>query len=196
LETIGIIGAGAWGTALAATLQRAGRKVVLWAREPEIVESIRTQGRNTLFLPEITLDGVVATGDLAAAAAADAVLLVVPAQFLRATCRQLRPHWRSGAPAVLCAKGIETDTGATMSETASAELPGVTLAVLSGPTFAIEVAQGLPTAITLACGDSVQGQRLVTAIGTSHFRPYLTDDVVGVEMGGAVKNVLAIACGV
>jgi glycerol-3-phosphate dehydrogenase (NAD(P)+) len=123
-------------------------------------------------------------------------LLVVPAQFLRSLCQRLRPHWSAGVPAVICAKGIETDRFSTMSEVVTQELPGTPLAVLSGPTFAIEVASGLPTAITLACADAVLGQRLVDWIGTPSFRPYLTDDVIGAEMGGAVKNVLAIACGV
>jgi glycerol-3-phosphate dehydrogenase (NAD(P)+) len=196
METIGIIGAGAWGTALAATLRRAGRQVVLWAYEAEVAQAINATGRNALFLPEVALDGVRATNDLGEAAAAEAVLLVVPAQLVRGVCQQLRGVWRADTPLVLCAKGVEIATGATMTEAAGAALPEARLAVLSGPTFAIEVARGLPTAITLACRDTALGQRLVAAIGTPHFRPYLTDDVTGTEMGGAVKNVLAIACGI
>ena len=197
MNKIAVIGAGAWGTALAATLNRAGRTVSLWAFEPEVAAGIATEGRNPLFLPEIPLSGVAATGDLAAAtAAAQAVLLVVPAQFLRAICRQLRAVWPQGAPAVICAKGIENGSLAAMSEVVAEELPGAPPAVLSGPTFAIEVARGLPTAITLAAADTALGRRLVKAIGTASFRPYLTDDVIGAELGGAVKNVLAIACGV
>ncbi len=196
METIGIIGAGAWGTALAATARRAGRNVVLWAHEPEVAEGIVRDGRNPLFLSEVALEGVRPTVDLAAAAAADAVLLVVPAQFLRAICRRLRPAWKPGTVAVICAKGIETQSCALMTEVVAEELPEAERAVLSGPTFAIEVARGLPTAVTLACEDTVLGQALVQAIGTPTFRPYLTDDVTGAEMGGAVKNVLAIACGV
>lgn len=196
MAKIGIVGAGAWGTALAASLSRAGHHGVLWAHEAEVVDGIRGNGRNPLFLPDIVLTGVTATTDLAAASDADAVLLVVPAQFLRGLCRRLRPHWPAGVPAVICAKGVETDSFAAMSEVVAEELPAARLAVLSGPTFAAEVARGLPTAITLACGDAGLGQRLVEWIGTPSFRPYLTDDVIGAEIGGAVKNVLAIACGV
>lgn len=196
MAKIGIVGAGAWGTALAATMSRAGHDCLLWAHEPDVVEGIRNSGHNPLFLPEIALTGVVATGDLALMGDVDVVLLVVPAQFLRAQCRRLRSHWKDGVPAVICAKGIETDSFAAMSEVVRAELPAAPLAVLSGPTFAVEVARGLPTAITLACADAVIGQKLVDWIGTPSFRPYLTDDVIGAEVGGAVKNVLAIACGV
>ncbi|MTJ81990.1 MAG: NAD(P)-dependent glycerol-3-phosphate dehydrogenase [Telmatospirillum sp.] len=196
MARIGVVGAGAWGTALAAVMGRAGHECVQWAREAEVVQGINGTGRNPVFLPGIDLKGVRATGDLAQATDADAVLLVTPAQFLRGLCRQLRPLWRTGVPAVICAKGIETDSFATMSEVVAAELPGQPLAVLSGPTFAIEVAKGLPTAITLASADAALGRRLVDWIGTQSFRPYLTDDVTGAEMGGAVKNVLAIACGV
>ena len=197
MNKIAVIGAGAWGTALAATLGRAGRAVTLWAYEPEVAAGIAATGRNPLFLPEIALPAMVATNDLGAACVgAGAVLLVVPAQLLRGVCRQLRPHWPQGAPAVICAKGIETGSLAVMSEVVAEELPGTMAAVLSGPTFAIEVARGLPTAITLAAADTGLGGRLVEMVGTPSFRPYLTDDVIGAEMGGAVKNVLAIACGV
>lgn len=196
MEKIAVIGAGAWGTALAATLSRAGRSVLLWAHEPEVAAGIAANGRNPLFLPDILLNGVTAVTDLALTADADALLLVTPAQFLRALCRRLRPHWPEGRPAVICAKGIETGSLRTMSEVVAEELPQAALAVLSGPTFAIEVASGLPTAITLAASDTEMGHRLVRAIGTASFRPYLTDDVIGAELGGAVKNVLAIACGV
>lgn len=196
MARIGIVGAGAWGTALAAVMSRAGHACVLWAHESQVADGIRATGRNPVFLPEIELSGVSATGDLALATEADAVLLVVPAQFLRSQCRRLAAHWRPGLPAVICAKGIETDSFSAMSEVVAAELPQAPLAVLSGPTFAVEVARGLPTAITLACADAAVGRRLVDWIGTPTFRPYLTDDVIGAEMGGAVKNVLAIACGV
>jgi len=196
IKSIGVVGAGAWGTALAATARRAGRDVTLWAREEEVVASINQSGRNALFLPDILLDGVRATGDLAAMADQDALLLVVPSQFLSAICRQLKPHLRAHTPVVLCAKGVELSTGRLMSELIEQELPGSPLAVLSGPTFAIEVARGLPTAITLASSDAALAQSLAAALGGPMFRPYVTDDVVGTEMGGAVKNVLAIACGV
>ncbi|MGE5516461.1 MAG: NAD(P)H-dependent glycerol-3-phosphate dehydrogenase [Bacteroidota bacterium] len=197
MDSIGIVGAGAWGTALAATAQRAGRAVTLWARESDLTEAINSTRRNSLYLPDVLLaDGIRATSRLDEVAAADAVLLVTPAQHLGATCRALAPLWRAGVPAVICAKGVEQSTGRMMTEVVEAALPGAPVAVLSGPTFAIEVARGLPTAITLACADAVLGQELVEALGTPTFRPYLADDLVGAEIGGAVKNVLAIACGI
>lgn len=197
MKTISVVGGGAWGTALALTARRAGRDVVLWAREPAVVESINTNHSNPDYLPGISLDPAIrATTDHAEAASADAVLLVPPAQHLRAACRALAPHWRAGVPAVICAKGIELSTCAMMADAVAAELPNAEVCVLSGPTFAIEVAKGLPTAITLACADAALGQKLVEALGTASFRPYLSDDLVGAQMGGAVKNVLAIACGI
>jgi glycerol-3-phosphate dehydrogenase (NAD(P)+) len=197
MRTIGVMGAGAWGTALALTAARAGRSVTLWAREPEVVEQINTRRVNEIFLPGIAIEpGIRATTDPAEVAAADAVLLVTPAQHLRTACQGLAGHWRPGVPAVICAKGIETTSRALMSEAVAAELPGVPVAVLSGPTFAIEVARGLPTAITLACVDHLLGMALVEALGTPSFRPYLTDDLAGAQIGGAVKNVLAIGCGI
>lgn len=197
MNKIGVIGGGAWGTALALTAIRAGRDVVLWAREPEVVDAVNTGHANPQFLPGIPLDPALrATGDLAEVAASDAVLLVSPAQHLRAACRSLAPHWRSGVPAVICAKGIELSTCALMQDAVAAELPAAPVAVLSGPTFAAEVARGLPTAVTLACADAALGRRLVDALGTATFRPYLSDDLVGSQIGGAVKNVLAIACGI
>ncbi len=197
MKRIGIIGAGAWGTALAATLRRAGRDVVLWARESEVADAINTIGENAVYLPGVALDsGIRATTDLAAVVDAEAILLVAPAQHLRSLCGQLRPLWRPGLPAVICAKGIENATGRLMSEVVAEELPEASIAVLSGPTFAIETARGLPTAVTLAAADAALGTRLAERIGTPTFRPYWTDDIVGVQVGGAVKNVLAIACGI
>jgi glycerol-3-phosphate dehydrogenase (NAD(P)+) len=198
MQRIGIIGGGAWGTALALTAQRAGREVVLWARESEVAAAINRRHVNTLFLPEIALDPAIrATVELGEAARdRDAVLLAVPAQHLRALLAALARHVAAGLPAVICAKGIEEKSGALMSEIAAACLPQSPLAVLSGPTFALEVAQGLPTAVTLACADAALGDRLIAALGTRSLRPYLADDVVGAQIGGAVKNVLAIACGI
>ncbi|MBP2311339.1 NAD(P)H-dependent glycerol-3-phosphate dehydrogenase [Azospirillum soli] len=195
---IGVIGGGAWGTALALAALRAGREALLWAREPAVVESINTAHENRDYLPGVTLPPELrATGDLAEIGACDAILLVTPAQHLRSGCRQLAPHLRAGVPVVICAKGIELDSFALMSEAAEVELPaGTPIAVLSGPTFAAEVARGLPTAVTLACADTAIGAALVEALGSRTFRPYLSDDVVGSQIGGAVKNVLAIACGV
>ncbi len=179
------------------TAHRAGRSVTLWAREAEVVAAINERHENPIFLPGIALDPAIeATADFARAADADAVLLVVPAQHLRSVASGLAPVWRRGIPAVLCAKGIEIRTGALMSEIASAVLPGAPLAVLSGPTFAAEVGRGLPTAVTLATDDAALGQALIAALGTRSFRPYLAADLIGAEIGGAVKNVLAIACGI
>ena len=197
MNTIGIIGAGAWGTALAANAARAGRQVVLWAHEPDVAAAIAAKGENTQFLPGVALgNSVRATTDLAETTDADAVLLVTPAQHLRGICARMAPSWRKGVPAVICAKGIETTTGDLLDAAVSAELPNAVIAVLSGPTFAIEVANNLPTAITLACADAAVGRRLVDALGTATFRPYWCDDVIGTLVGGAVKNVLAIGCGI
>ena len=197
-QSIGVIGGGAWGTALALAALRAGRQTLLWAREPAVVEAINTAHENRDYLPGVTLPAALrATGDWAEVARCDAVLLVSPAQHLRSACGQLAPHLRAGVPVVICAKGIELDSHALMSEAAAAALPPSTpLAVLSGPTFAAEVARGLPTAVTLACADASIGAALVEALGSRTFRPYLSDDVIGSQIGGAVKNVLAIACGV
>ncbi len=197
MNRIAIIGAGAWGTALAATAHRAGRQVQLWGREVDLVQAINQTHVNALYLPHIPLAPEIrATHDLADLVQADAILLVPPAQHLRATCRALAPYLRPGIPVVICAKGIEQGSLCMMTEVVAAELPDAPQAVLSGPTFAAEVARGLPTAITLACTDAVLGQTLVEAVGTATFRPYLSDDPVGAEIGGAVKNVLAIACGI
>lgn len=198
MQRIGVIGAGAWGTALAMAAARAGRDVLLQAREAEVVNGVNQARENGLFLPGILLDPAIrATHSLAEAAAADAILLVTPAQHLRAACRALRPDLKPGVPVVICAKGIEIDTGELMTEAAAAELsPGQPLAVLSGPTFAAEVARGLPTAVTLAIRNAGLGQQLLAALGGRTFRPYLSDDLIGAQVGGAVKNVLAIACGI
>lgn len=197
INKIGIVGGGAWGTALAVACAAAGREVVLWARESAVVEAINGEHRNTMFLPDAALDPAIrATSDFADVAAMDAVLLVAPAQFLRATAAELAAHWSDGAPAVICAKGIEQGSGALMSEVVAEALPQARQAVLSGPTFAAEVAKGLPTAVTLACEDAELGSALVTALGTATFRPYLAHDIVGAEVGGAVKNVIAIGCGI
>ena len=197
IERIGIIGGGAWGTALANVAASLGREVVLWAREADVVDAINGDRRNPLYLPGVPIHaGVAANGDIAAACDAQAILMVTPAQHLRATLAAIAPNVADGMPVVVCAKGIEQGSGALLSDVVAEGLPGAVPAVLSGPTFAGEVAAGLPTAITLACRDAEAGQALVTALGGRAFRPYLTDDVTGAQIGGAVKNVLAIACGI
>ena len=198
MQRIGIIGGGAWGTALALTARRAGRDIVLWAREAEVAASINREHANPLFLPGVALDRAIrATVELGeAVTGSDALLLAAPAQHLRALAETLSPALPGGVPVVICAKGIEEETGALLSEAVAATLPQAPLAVLSGPTFAAEVAAGLPTAVTLACADDGIGQRLIAALGTRSFRPYLGHDLVGAQIGGAIKNVLAIACGI
>ena len=197
MARIGIIGGGAWGTALSLVVKRAGGAPLLWAREAEVVKSVNEDHENRQFLPGIPLDpGVRATGDLGEAAAAEILLMAVPAQFLRAVTRSLAPGYGAGTPLVICAKGIERKTSALMSEVLADVLPGAPIAVLSGPTFAGEVARGLPTAVTLACADAALGERIAHSLGTKTFRTYLSDDIIGAQIGGAVKNVLAIACGI
>lgn len=198
IETVGVVGGGAWGTALALAATRAGRSALLWAREPSVVEAINRTHSNPDFLPGVALSaGIRATADLAEVAQSDAVVLVTPSRHLRRACAGLAPRWREGVPAVIAAKGLEEGSLALMSEVVEETLPkGVPIAILSGPTFAIEVARGEPTAITLAIKDRGIGEKLVQALGGMTLRPYLSDDVVGAQIGGAVKNVLAIACGV
>ncbi len=194
-QTIGVIGAGAWGTALAQMLASDGREVVLWAFEPEVVAAINAEHRNPLYLPSATLAPTIrATGDLADLSGIDTVLVVTPAQVLG---RVLAGLPQSPRDLVLCSKGIEAGTGRLMNDVAREAAPGSAIAVLSGPTFAHEVAAGLPTAVTLACGGGqAQWERIAPALARPAFRPYYSDDVAGAEIGGAVKNVLAIACGV
>ncbi|HUC62820.1 MAG TPA: NAD(P)H-dependent glycerol-3-phosphate dehydrogenase [Alphaproteobacteria bacterium] len=197
MNRLGIVGAGAWGTALALLARRAGKDALLWAYEPELVDEINRRHENAPYLPGVTLDPAIrATGDLAELARADAIFLVTPAQNLRALVLRLATHLAKTIPLVICAKGIEESSGALMTEIVAAALPSNPLAVLSGPGFALEIARDLPTAVTLACRDADLGKRLVDAIGNRHFRPYLGDDPVGAEIGGAVKNVIAIACGI
>ena len=172
-----------------------GRDVLLWAREAELVDEINARRTNSLFLPSATLARTIrATGDLTEIARAELLLAVTPAQHLGAVLDAMPAHPRD---LVLCSKGIEAGTGRLMNHVARDAAPGSAIAVLSGPTFAHEVAAGLPTAVTLACGGgAAQWQRIAPAIARPTFRPYYSDDVTGAEIGGAVKNVLAIACGV
>ncbi len=192
---VGVVGAGAWGTALAQMLASDGREVLLWALEDGLAEAINTTHRNEPFLPSATLHPTIqATGELADMGACDVLLLVTPAQHLGSVMAQLGSFPQD---LVLCSKGIEAASGRMMHEVAHDAAPDCDIAVLSGPTFAHEVAAGLPTAVTLACGGGqAQWDRLAPVIARPSFRPYYSDDLVGAEVGGAVKNVLAIACGV
>lgn len=197
IDNIGVIGGGAWGTALAQTLRLAGRRVTLWAREPETVNDINVRHVNRTFLPGVDLDHeLVATEDLSALADTDALLMVAPAQHVRAIAMQLRPMLKPGQPIVLCAKGIEQTTGLMLGDVLGAVLPEQTHAVLSGPSFAADVARGLPAALTIACKREEIGRVLAERMGYRQFRLYWSSDTVGAEVGGALKNVLAIAAGI
>ncbi len=197
MSKIGIIGAGAWGSALAMIMRRAGNDVVLQAHEPETADDINQNHVNTVFLPGVELDpDIQATTRLSDAVDADAVMVVAPAQHLRTICEAAAADWPDNVPAIICAKGIEQKTCALMSEVVSMALPRKPVAVLSGPTFAIEVARDLPTAVTLACRDETLGKVLMEQMNTRHFRIYRSQDVMGAQIGGAIKNVLAIACGI
>ena len=197
MDRIGIIGAGAWGTALAATARRAGRDVVLWARDPDLAEGINLRNENRLYLPGVPLDPEIrATAEPAALAEAEVLLMVAPAQHLRAVSARLADHIPEGRPVVVCAKGIEQVSGKLMTEVLAETLPGRPLAVLSGPNLATEIACGLPAATTLAAEDKALAERLAAALGSKTFRPYISPDTVGAQVGGAVKNVIAIACGI
>src|SRR5215472_11384155 len=197
MRRLAIVGGGAWGTALAMVALRAGSLPILWARDPGVVAAINNHHQNPFFLPGVTLDPTItATVDLASATdGAEAALLAVPAQFLRGVLKSLGAGLGVGAPLLLCAKGIETSSLKTMSEVAAEILPASPSAVLSGPTFAAEVARELPTAVTIASADASLGRAFMQAIGSRRFRPYVSQDPIGAEIGGAVKNVLAIACG-
>ena len=198
MARIGVIGGGAFGTALACVVRRSGHDVVLWAREPDVAEWINRDRMNPIFLRGVPLiPGIVATTDLAVAAEdAEFLLLAPPAQHVRGVTNRLRPFLKPGTPVVTCSKGIERGTCALMSQVIAETLPGALIAVLSGPSFANEIAIDLPTGVTLACRDLALGERLAAAIGTPRFRTYLSDDVVGTHIGGVLKNVLAIACGI
>lgn len=194
-DTIGIMGAGAWGTALAFTALQAGRAVRMHAREPEVAAALNEGRGNPLYLPGIDLPPIPAFTDPSGLAGADAILAVVPAQFARGAFEAAAPYISAGTPVLLCSKGIERGSLCLMTDILGETVPGAIPAVLSGPSFAADVARGLPTAVTLACEDETLGARLMQAIGRPTFRPYWSGDLVGAEVGGAVKNVLAIACG-
>lgn len=197
ITKIGVVGAGAWGTALAQQSAKAGCDVTLWAREDEVVASINERHENELFLSGVALLGnIQATSQLTDIAGADFIFMVVPAQFVRIVLSDLKKHISENAVIVLCAKGIEQSSGKIMSEVVAEILPKSPLVVLSGPTFAHEVAKGLPSAVTVASKYQQIALRLSNAIGLPTFRPYASRDVLGAEIGGALKNVFAIACGI
>ena len=194
IERLAVLGGGAWGTALAQVAAAGGRDTLLWAREAEVVDAVNSAHENPVFLPGQKLDPAIrATSSLDDIADCDAWLVVTPAQHMRSV---LEAAPRGGKPMVLCSKGIDERSGQLLHEVARSACPGAPVAALSGPSFADEVAAGLPTAVTLAAEDKALGEALRERIARPNFRIYLSDDVIGAEIGGAVKNVLAIACGV
>ncbi len=193
---IAVIGAGAWGSALALTCARAGRQVTLWEHDPANAAQL-AKNRESLFLPGVRIDDrIVIAGDLDEAVRAQAILLVVPAQAVRAVATALTPLLIARTPLIVCAKGIERGTKKFMTEVIAECAPNAAPAILSGPSFAADVARGMPTAVTLAASDDKVAGELARAIGSASFRPYHSTDVRGVEIGGAAKNVLAIAAGI
>ena len=197
---LAVIGAGAWGTALTIAVERAARPEALrlWAHESEVAAAVNARHTNEAFLPGVEIPSMVhATNDLAEAAReAELLFVVVPAQHVRSVTRALAHHIAPGLPLILCAKGVEIESGKLMSEILAETCPQGRVAVLSGPTFAAEVAAGKPTAVTLACAEPALGPSLAATVGSTALRPYLSDDIVGAQVGGAVKNVIAIACGI
>ncbi len=197
LQHIGILGGGAWGTGLAQSARRAGRDVTLWAYEFETVSEINSHHTNRVYLPGVALDPAInATAKAKDLVSADLILLVAPSQFVRMVAQEIAPHFGAGKPVVICTKGFEEDTGEFMSAVVKAVLPEAGIAVLSGPSFAGEVARNLPTALTLACESEALGTKLMAALAHRSFRLYWTNDVLATQVGGAVKNVLAIATGI
>ncbi len=198
LQKIGIIGGGAWGTALSQALLRAGRDVLLWAREPEVVASINAGEGNKLYLPDVPLDPrLKATETFGDLISCHIWLLVAPVQHTRTICAQMAAIGaQETTPIILCSKGIEAGTLKFPQTVVEESLPKHPLAVLSGPSFAMEVARDQPTAVTLACADESLGKELAYAIGSRTFRPYYSDDLIGTQIGGAIKNVLAVATGI
>lgn len=194
IERLGVVGGGAWGTALAQVAAIGGRDTLLWAMESDVVEAVNAANENPVYLPGQALDPAIrATGELEELRSCDAWLVVTPAQHMRSV---LEATPRCDAPLILCSKGIEERSGQLLHDVAREACAGAPISVLSGPTFAHEVAAGFPTAVTLAAEDQALGERLRHRIASPKFRVYLSDDVAGAEIGGAVKNVLAIACGV
>lgn len=196
-QSVGIVGAGAWGTALAITARRAGRDVLIWAYEPETLDDINTRHRNTTYLPGVTLDpGIEATARFNEVATCDVLLIVTPAQHVRGITAELAAYVKAGGPLVICAKGIEQGTGKLLSQIVGENVPAAQLAVLSGPSFASEVADGRPAALTLATADEALGEALAHALSHPPFRCYWSSDVIGAQIGGAIKNVYAIGAGI
>lgn len=197
MTKISVIGAGAWGTALAQVYAKAGHQVTLWARERLLEQTMIETNRNVVYLPKIELDPhLKITSDITEAVQADVILNVIPAQYLRTNLKLMAPLLRDNQPVVICAKGIEIESHSLLSDVFAEECPKAKAAFLTGPNFAIEIASGLPSASTLACADAAIGNYLQSALTAKNLRLYLTDDIIGAQIAGAVKNVIAIACGI
>ncbi len=196
-KTIGVIGGGAWGTALAEVLAKDSRDVTLWAMEDEVVESINAKHENSMYLAGVPLSkNLKATNDIHEAAGKEVILLVTPAQHMRKTLEDIKPSLDNQRPVVICSKGIELKTGLLLSDVAKQVIPDTPTGVLSGPTFASEIARGLPSAVTIGAESMDLARDLQNALGVKRFRPYVTSDMIGTQLGGAIKNVIAIACGI
>ena len=196
MRSVAVVGGGAFGTALALVAARAGRRAVLVARDAETVAAINGQARNPRYLGDLVLEpAIAATTDIGAVAKADIVILAVPAQATRAAMREFAGVLRPGVPVIAAAKGLENGTHAVMTDIIAAELPQAVPACLSGPSFAVDIARGLPTALTVAAADMDLAEALAQALTSPSFRPYASDDLIGVQIGGALKNVLAIGAG-
>lgn len=197
MKKLGVIGAGAWGTALATVSVRAGLDTLIWAREHEVVDGINASHENQLYLPSVPLDSALkATSDMANLSDRDIILMVAPAQHLRSVSTNLAEYLPHGVPVLICSKGIEVATGKLMSSVLGETMPDNPVGVLSGPTFAAETSRNMISALTLAMSDEKMGSEIVETIGQPTFRPYFTTDVIGAQIGGAVKNVIAIASGI
>lgn len=196
-KNIVVLGAGAWGTALAQLLASNGHEVTLWAHNEPTVEAINSGHENTIRLPGVALSkNIQATTSFGALGDAEAIVLAIPAQHVRQLLQKISSQIAAGTPIIICAKGIERETLALMSEVVAAEVPQAMIAVLSGPSFAADVVRDLPTAVALAAPTIDEAKTIAALFGRPSFRPYASDDVIGTEIGGAVKNVLAIACGI
>lgn len=197
MTKISVIGAGAWGTALAQAYAKAGHQVTLWAREESLSHIMIETNRNMSYLPQIDLDPHLnITSDITEAVQADVILNVIPAQYLRANLKMMAPLLRDHQPIVICAKGIEIESHSLLSDVFAEECPKAHAAFLTGPNFAIEIASGLPSASTLACADNQIGNHLHQSLTAKNLRLYLTEDIIGAQVAGAIKNVIAIACGI
>ncbi len=197
MKKLGVIGAGAWGTALATVGVRAGLETLIWAREEEVVDSINRSHENHLYLKGVSLDPALkATSDMADLKACEIILMVAPAQHLRSVSAILNDHISSNIPILICSKGIEVSSGKLMSTVLSETMPDNPIGVLSGPTFAAETSRNMITALTLAMKDEKLGLDIVQTLGLPTFRPYFSSDVIGAQIGGAIKNIIAIASGI